>query len=99
MLASLFLEPGQMRFLLSIMLELGSDPELQSVLYALTNGLSAEISTRMCISPEDTVVRSFLDELPAWGRAFMFPPLLDDGHRLIRANGETGPAEDVANPR
>lgn len=88
MLASLFLEAGQMRFLLSITLELGSDPERQSVLYTLTNGLSAEISTRMGRSAEDTIVRSFLDELPARGKAFMFPPLADDGQPLIRASAE-----------
>ncbi len=89
MLAGLFFEPERMRFFLSIVLEVGDDPELRSVLYAHATGLCREVSARLGRPPDDPGVLSFVDELRGLGlRALISPPLAEDRYRLLQTAAE-----------
>lgn len=84
MLVSLFFELERMRFFLSIMLEIGDDSELQSVLRAHTKGLCGDLAARTGRTPDDPDVQTFVDELRGLGlRALIFPVPSDDRHGLL----------------
>ncbi|MBD8553711.1 TetR family transcriptional regulator [Rhizobium sp. CFBP 8762] len=83
-LASLFFDPERMRFLLSIILEVGDDPELQAILKAHAQNLCASIAMRVGRAPDDADVSAFIDELRGLGlRALMQPHLRTEHTRLI----------------
>lgn len=89
MLVALFFEPERMRFFLSIVLEVGDDPELRSVLYMHATGLCRVISARLGRSPDDPGVLSFVDELRGLGlRALISPPLAEERYRLVQATAQ-----------
>ncbi|KSV83413.1 TetR/AcrR family transcriptional regulator [Sinorhizobium sp. Sb3] len=89
MLAALFFEQERMRFFLSILLELGDDPELRSVLSTHAIGLCREISARLGRPPDDPGVLSFVDELRGLGlRALISPPLAEERYRLLQTTAQ-----------
>lgn len=89
MLAALFFEPERMRFFLSIVLEVGDDPELGSVLRDHARGLCVEIAARIERDPGDPHVHSFVDELRGLGlRVLMGWKPTGDRLALLRSVAE-----------
>ncbi|EKF18621.1 TetR/AcrR family transcriptional regulator [Nitratireductor pacificus] len=85
MLATLFFEPERMRFFLSILLEVGGDPDLLPVMRDHAAGLAAEIAARLGRGPDDPDILAFVDELRGFAlRALMSPELARDGLGQLR---------------
>lgn len=74
MLAGLFYSPERMRFFLAIVLEVGDDPELQSVLRRHAEYLAEEISRVTNYQPDDPRLLSFIDEMRGAGLRFLLSP-------------------------
>lgn len=66
-LAGLFLDPGRMRFLLSILLEAGDDEQLRPALRSHAEALSREIAGHAGRDAGDPAVVAFVDEMRGLG--------------------------------
>ena len=74
MLAGLMFDRERMRFFLSIILEVGDDPELQAVLRAHASGLADHVAPYYGRCPGDAAVIAFVDERRGIGIRLLLSP-------------------------
>nr|WP_186363595.1 TetR family transcriptional regulator [Rhizobium sp. ACO-34A] len=85
MLQSLFFVPERMRFFLSIVLEVGEDPDLKSVVAEHAAGLCREVAGKLGLTDDDARVVALVDELRGIGmRLLVEPPMTDEPAKLLR---------------
>lgn len=85
-LAGLFLDPGRMRFLLSILLEAGDDEQLRPALRSHAQALSRKIAGQAGRDAGDPAVIAFVDEMRGLGlRALLEGAPAADPAALVRA--------------
>lgn len=85
MLIGLFFDPKRMRFFLSIILEVGDDPDLQAILHGHGKGLCAAIAKHVGRADNDPDVVSFVNEMRGVGvTCLMSPEPVTNGAAVMR---------------
>lgn len=84
LLANLMFDRERMRFFLSIILEVGDDPELRPALAAHAAGLASFIAGRIGRCPNDPAILGFIDELRGAGLKMLLETPQQAGDVLVQ---------------